>query len=388
VKILHTADWQLGKPFAGVSDPHKRMLMQQARIEALGRIADVVRSKQVDLVVVAGDLFDSPSVTKPTVSAACQAIGSMRVPVVVIPGNHDHGGPGSIWEQRFFEVERVALAPNLKVLLSASPVELDGVVLFPCPLLRRQEVSDPTAWLRAVDLDMDGFGEKPRVAVIHGSTQGFGGEVDEEGRSGSQPNLVDLSRIPADRFDYLALGDWHGTKEVQSRAWYAGTPELDRFPKGASNDPGHVLVVDVRRGQLPTIEKVRTGRIGWHELEFEFPDEASVDQLATHVEQLVGNRVGEDLLRLVLRGSLGIQAMERLETLLESWQARLLQLHLLNEAVVVPSADELQQLTRDDRNPLIARVAQQLISTASEAGPEAEVARVALCRLHRLANEL
>jgi DNA repair exonuclease SbcCD nuclease subunit len=37
-------------------------------------------------------------VTKATVSSACAAIGSLRIPVFVIPGNHDHGGPDSLWE--------------------------------------------------------------------------------------------------------------------------------------------------------------------------------------------------------------------------------------------------------------------------------------------------
>ena len=34
-RFLHTADWQIGKPFAGIRDPHKRSLIQQARIEAI-----------------------------------------------------------------------------------------------------------------------------------------------------------------------------------------------------------------------------------------------------------------------------------------------------------------------------------------------------------------
>ncbi|WP_289460407.1 hypothetical protein, partial [Klebsiella pneumoniae] len=86
--------------------------------------------------------------TKATISSACAAIGSLRIPVFVIPGNHDHGGPDSLWEQEFFQREKQELAPNLHVLLTPKPVILDSAILFPAPLLRRHEPGDPTAWIR------------------------------------------------------------------------------------------------------------------------------------------------------------------------------------------------------------------------------------------------
>ena len=101
--LLHTADWQIGKPFAGVEDEQKRALLLQERLNVLERIKEVARAQKAEFLLIAGDLFDSPSVTKYFVSAACSAIGQMGVPVLAIPGNHDHGGPGSIWEQEFFK---------------------------------------------------------------------------------------------------------------------------------------------------------------------------------------------------------------------------------------------------------------------------------------------
>ena len=381
IKLLHTADWQLGKPFAGVTDIQKRSVIQQERIRALHRIADAAQEHQVQLIVVAGDLFDSPSATKATVSAACGAIGAMGVPVFVIPGNHDHGGPGSIWEQPFFKRERDQLAPNLTVLITPEPVELDDVILFPCPLLRRQESSDPTTWLRSVAGDLVRFGSKPRVVLIHGSVQGFGSQ-DDDGAEGGQPNLVDLSRLPEQEFDYFALGDWHGTKQVGAKAWYAGTPELDRFPKGETNDPGHVLIVNVQRAMAPVVTPISTARLGWHELAFDFVDDAGLDQLEQRINERIVGRAGADLLRLELRGSLGIEATTRLEEKLESWQARLLRLKLFNQTVVAPSAEEAEELTQRAGDPLISRVASLLVDQSAGTGEDAAVARIALRELH------
>ena len=89
--FIHTADWQLGKPFASIRDESKRNQVQQERLQAVQRLAAVVKDSGAAFVLVAGDLFDSSQATKSTVSAACAAIGSLGVPVWVIPGNHDHG---------------------------------------------------------------------------------------------------------------------------------------------------------------------------------------------------------------------------------------------------------------------------------------------------------
>jgi len=229
VTFIHTADWQLGKPFAGVSDEHKRVLLQDARVQAIRRLAAEVRERDAAFVVVSGDLFDSPTPLNSTVSAACSAIGEVKVPLFVIPGNHDHGGPGSVWHQAFFQRERDQLAPNLRVLLASDAVELDSAVLFPCPLLRRHEASDPTACLRNIG-DLEAYGAKARIVVAHGSTADFGETLlDDEDFCSSAINRINLPRLRDDDFDYIALGDWHGAKQISAKAWYCGTPEPDRL---------------------------------------------------------------------------------------------------------------------------------------------------------------
>ncbi len=379
VSFLHTADWQLGKPFAGIGDQQKRALVQQERVAALHRVAGIAQAQGAEFIVVAGDLFDSTRATKPTVSAACAAIGAMGVPVYVIPGNHDHGGPGCLWEQPFFRHEQEHLAPNLRLLLKPEPVELPNAVLLPCPLLRKHETRDATAWLRTLDLEP--FGDKPRLVLAHGSIQGFGAIDDEEEFSASV-NRIDLSQLPEDRFDYIALGDWHGMKQVGPKAWYAGTPEPDRFSRGAGNDPGHVLLITASRGGMPEVKPVHTARLGWHRTVFEFSDDNGPASLEAEVDALIAGRARQDLLRLELRGTLGIEAMTSLEQKLEAWQSRLLRLKLYNRTIVAPSEAETEALVQRTSDPLIARVAAKLVARASGQDEDAALARLALRELH------
>lgn len=381
--FIHTADWQLGKPFARVEDFSKRVRLQQERISVLQRITTAVADCNADFVLVAGDLFDSTTVTRTVVSEACSAIGRMGVPVYVIPGNHDHGGPGGIWEQSFFRQEREQLAPNLTVLLNPAVIPTEHAVLFPCPLLRRHDSTDTTAWLRQIDPDeLEPLGNKPRIVLAHGSTQAFGIIQEDEDSDGDSVNQIDLSRIPSGVFDYVALGDWHGTKQVAANAWYSGTPEVDRFPKGDSNRPGNILVVQVTRAGTPTVTEVTTARFRWHQRAFRFSEDSALDLFQQTLEQVLENRVGEDLLRIELSGSLGLEAQAHLDTILERLRSRLLRLKLLSSVKTAPTAAEIQSLTVRGDDPVIAEVAKTLLSLAEGDSENAQVARIALRELH------
>ena len=170
--FLHSADWQIGKPYARVQDPDKRARLRQARIDVISRIGALIPACKASFVLVAGDLFDSPTPSNSDVSAVCQAIGKLEIPVLVIPGNHDHGAPGSVWHSPFFMAEQQRRAANLRVLLDRQPIELDAAVVLPCPLLRRSDSTDPTAWVRQLNWDQLPTA-KPRILLAHGSVHGF-----------------------------------------------------------------------------------------------------------------------------------------------------------------------------------------------------------------------
>jgi len=381
--FIHTADWQLGRPFARIGDPHKRSLVQQARIDVLDRIGNLVQEHQARFVLVAGDLFDTNTPDRSTVAAACGAIGRIGVPVIVIPGNHDHAGAGSIWEQDFFLREQAALAPNTRILLNCEAMELEDAVIYPCPLHRRSHAVDPTTWLRNGEAFQTGVPDKPRIVMAHGSTQAFHSDIDDEESMGIASNLLTIDRLPMDEIDYIALGDWHGTKQINSKTWYSGTPEIDRFPKGTDNQPGQTLIVNAQRGENPIVDVVRTGRLNWQETAFEFCSDDNIEPFKQQMNELVAQRTNADLLKLTLIGSLSITATSELDALLESYDARLLRLKLSNRTTIAPSEEELDQLARNDLNPLISSVAQQLIELKNRPDSEkAETATLALKMLY------
>lgn len=382
ITFIHTADWQLGKPFSRVADDAKRTILREERFAAIRRIGDIARASNAAFVVVAGDVFDSNSPSNETVSSACDAIGSIGVPVYVIPGNHDHAGPGSVWGQSFFVAESRDRAPNLRVLLESSPVEEAGYVLLPCPLSRRQGSEDPTAWIRG--LDWTTLGDRPRIVIAHGSTLNFRQEGDEED-GGRQANLIELDRLPMTELDYVALGDWHGMVEGGDKAWYSGSHETDRFPK-AGQTTGHVIVVQARRGGAPTTRPEQTGHTRWLVHSETFATDAGPAALKDALNTLVGaaqRRLA--LLKLSLAGSLGLAGHQELGTVLESCRAGFLDLRLDKNVAVAPTADEIDALRNTTTNTLIAKVAGEL-QRQIDAGEDAEIAGTAIALLHEFVH--
>ncbi len=383
--FVHTADWHLGKPFASIQGEESRALVRQARFDALERVAGVVAESGAAFVVVAGDLFDSPTPDRSTVSAALSAIGGIGVPVYVIPGNHDHAGPGSVWDQGFFQREREVLAPGLRILTEPRPVEAEGAVILPAPLLHRQLASDPTAWLRSPDA----FSEAdslPRIVLAHGSVQDFGGRREGAAPTRSQPNLIQIERLPMEEIDYVALGDWHGTRGITEKAWYPGTPEPDRFAKGEDHRQGRVLVVEVERGGAPVVRPVETGVLGWHTVDARLDSGGDVEALGKEASERIGGRARKDLVRLEMDGTLGLAERRRLDELIESLRSRLLELRVEDQVRLAPDELELRALIRGEGDPLIGRVASRLLDALESGAEDARVVEASLRELYLVAE--
>ena len=372
-RILHTADWQIGKPYRWVDDGQKQARLQQERVEVVGRIAEIVRQEEVDVVLVAGDLFDSSTVPTATVMEVLEVVGSMSCPVLVIPGNHDHGGVGGIWRREDLQRQMEDRAANLQLLLASEPVLVAGITVLPCPLLRQHESRNPLLWLEQLDwqtLDPSA----PRVVLAHGSVQGFGGD--------DSVNRLVLDRLPSDELDYVALGDWHGLMSVDRQAWYPGTPEPDRFPNGPDDQRSQVLLVDLDRGLPVEVKPHPTGRFRWHRITMTLNGDGDLARLEQRLSDCIGRRVGRDLLRLELNGQLGWSAHQTLQDRVEDLRQQLLHLRLRGELHRLPTVLERDQFLDGLESPLVSAIARDL-QEELEQGID-PVAEQALIELHRL----
>ena len=86
VRVLHTADWHLGKIVNEFS-------MIEDQRHALEQLVEAVKTQNIDAVIMAGDLYDRSLPPKEAVALAdevlTQIVNELGIPVLAIAGNHD-----------------------------------------------------------------------------------------------------------------------------------------------------------------------------------------------------------------------------------------------------------------------------------------------------------
>ena len=96
IKFLHAADLHLDAPFSALS-PEQAAARRQEQRALLTDLAEAANAQDCDVVLLAGDLFDSSSASEQTLLALRRALASIHAPVFISPGNHDCLLPGSAY---------------------------------------------------------------------------------------------------------------------------------------------------------------------------------------------------------------------------------------------------------------------------------------------------
>lgn len=278
MKLLHTSDWHVGKTIRGRSraDEHDAVL------DEIVAIAD---TEDVDLVLVAGDLFDSAAPApdaERTVYRALLALarGGDR-PVVVIAGNHDNARRLAAVAP-LLALGGVHLVPMLTTPDDGGVIDVEvggetariAVVPFPS-----QRYIVTAADLMSLDADEHGgrYAERVRRA-IEVLTGGFGDDTvnllvahlmvvgGQAGGGERSAHLFDDYSVAATAFPagthYVALGHLHRQQSMPGPcpAWYSGSPLQLDF--GETQDDKAVLVVEAAAGRPAEVRAVplRQGR--------------------------------------------------------------------------------------------------------------------------------
>ncbi|WP_371420228.1 exonuclease SbcCD subunit D [Tardiphaga sp.] len=359
MKLIHTADWQLGKPY-GRFDPDVRAALSEARFDAIDAIGMTASLHGADHVLVAGDVFDTEGPEDRTIVQAISRMERHPCRWWLLPGNHDFARNGSLWDR-----VRLRAGDSITILSEPQPHEIEeGVWLLPAPLTHRHNLEDPTELFDG----METSGARLRIGVAHGSIRDFGSQ-------GETKNQIAPDRARRSSLDYLALGDWHGALKVDARSWYAGTPETDRFQR---DEPGHALLVDVDVGREPIVTPVRTGRFQWIKRSWTVNDQAGFD---AECDRLLGSiDPPATLLELSLAGITSLTDRVAMLGRLENDVSHRVRYVDLRAADLVgrPSDDDLAQLAVEG---MLGLAAGKLSARIETGAADAAVAKRALERL-------
>ena len=239
MRILHTSDWHLGRSFHGES-------LHGAQAAFVDHLVETVEQEQVDLVLVAGDVYDRALPPVDAVELADDAfhrLAGSRARVVVTSGNHDSARRLG-FNSRLVDLAGVHLRTDPATV--GEPVVLpatDGgadVAVYGLPYLEpdvlRQRWDLPTrshhaALAHAVGLVRADLAARPAgtrsVVVAHAFVAG-GLPSDSE----RDIAVGGVSMVPVELFegfDYVALGHLHGRSRLTDAVRYSGSPVAYSF---------------------------------------------------------------------------------------------------------------------------------------------------------------
>jgi DNA repair exonuclease SbcCD nuclease subunit len=245
IRILHTADLHLGANLSGFGELARERQRDFER--TFDRIVNLAIKREVDCLLIAGDLFDGNSVAAEGIGRVQEGFSRLAgrgIAVVLIPGTHDHVTSGTAIYRRYpFPGVHILMDPvvrePLRLTLRGADVHFYGFAYHAAAS------TSPLATMSR--RQADGI----HIGLLHGSLRGSP-EWDLRHK--------DLPFTPAElaalRLDYVALGHYHGFADVKSEgrtvACYPGSPEGKRF---GENGPRHVVLVEVD-SEVVTLEKV------------------------------------------------------------------------------------------------------------------------------------
>ncbi len=370
LKLLHTADWHLGKRFPSFPETDQTRLTR-ARLDVLDKILLVAEQRAVDAVLCAGDLFDDPSPEREWWEPLARKLATWRarIPVILLPGNHDPLQVGSVYHPA--HPFRRALPAWVHVVDSDDftfPLG-DVAVVHARPCRSRAGQDDPAMALPA----RAAGDERIRIGLVHGST------FDLPGCQTNFPIARDAAKLRG--FDYLAIGDTHSFREVPPGARppvvYPGAPEATSFGEPGA---GNVIAVFVSRARRVTLAAEPVAYWSWQE--------RTVRSVA-ELRDLRTEQLGRAVLRLTLDLRLSAAEREEAEAIVRELQGTSASHGRVGILVL-----DRKRMVLDTRGieAQLASLPQVLRATVArlkelEQGDEPEVARAALYHLFQLVRE-
>ena len=97
MKIIAFADLHLDSAFASYPE-NERAERKDVLMRVFSRICNECRQRNADLLLIGGDLFDVPTPSPACAELVASELGSLNIPVVIAPGNHDYYIPGEVYD--------------------------------------------------------------------------------------------------------------------------------------------------------------------------------------------------------------------------------------------------------------------------------------------------
>lgn len=179
MRFVHTADNHIDKPLSTL-DGDKIAIRKAQRRQSFSKIIDYVLINNVDMLLISGDLFDSPTPSHLTVAFCADQFKRLGdIPVFISLGNHDYGIDGSDFPGN------VHIFPGFFDRITYKDTVITGA-----------SFASENASLASLVPEVDNY--KTNILLLHGDTE-----------TKSSYNPLDIKKLRTLGYDYIALGHIH-----------------------------------------------------------------------------------------------------------------------------------------------------------------------------------
>lgn len=278
--FIHGADFHLDSPFSGL-DPQQAIQRRKEQRELLEKLVQVAQEKQVQFVLLSGDLLDGQTTYRETAMALAEELGKLTCPVFISPGNHDYYHRTSLYAGSFWP-ENVHIFRSSKIEQVALGAQ--NCVIYGRAFQAQQETQSP---LQGFSVAQDG---RMHIMALHAQVDGKG-------------NYAPITReqIAESGLDYLALGHVHlydGLQQEGKTHWaYAGCPEGRGFDETGKKG---VLLVTLDEQDGCQVEQIPLAKRRYH---VQTIDISHADDPAAAIWMALDGEPKQDIYRIYLTGT-------------------------------------------------------------------------------------
>ena len=317
--------------------------LKYARLKVINKISNIASNHHIKHVFVAGDIWEHEDASQEMIQKPLNAMAQYPgLTWWLLPGNHDFHRQNGLWAR----IEKLA-STNVRLLLNPKPFLVEpSVYLLPAPWPSKSPGRNLTDWMKNTNLPEHDI----KIGIAHGSVKNFSNDS-------YAPVVIDPTLIESAKLDYLALGDWHGHKQINEKTWYSGTPETDRFK---NNQSGHILLVEINpyTQSPPKVKTIATTEYHWKKLHITcVPDTRDFPDLNKLKDS---DSLDQHLLQIHLKGQLREQNWQKLQQMIND---------LKNSTVFIETHEKelVRQITPHDLNHLPQRGAIRMTAKTLQA---------------------
>lgn len=286
MKIVHFSDTHLGHSDYGKFDSESGVNKRESDIyRVFKEIVDYIIKTKPDLVIHAGDLFDSIRPSNRAMSIALEQmsrISKEKIPTVVVAGNHST--PRQKSTDTVFKI--LQYFPDVHPVFGGryARLKIGDCSIHAIPHTHSDE--DLREGIKKLKPDRS---SKYNIMVAHAAIRG----VEEASWGEFKEQTIPSSALKSD-FDYIALGHYHRFLKIRDNAYYCGSPERLSFRE--ANDQKGFL--EVTLGDF-AVRRIRTTARGMLDLKPIECEDLSAAEVVAELERAVSGKISDKIVRVV-----------------------------------------------------------------------------------------